>query len=69
MLILMRRTGETIMIGNGVAVTVLSVRGSQVRLGIAAPADVAVHREEVFDRIKAEEQVADSDELERSSAQ
>ncbi len=54
MLILTRRVGETVMIGTEVTVTVLGVKGNQVRLGINAPKDVAVHREEIFERIKAE---------------
>jgi len=54
MLILTRRVGETVMIGNEVTVTVLGVKGNQVRLGINAPKEVAVHREEIFERIKAE---------------
>jgi carbon storage regulator len=54
MLILTRRIGETIMIGDDIALTVLSVKGGQVRIGIAAPRDVAVHREEVYGRIKRE---------------
>jgi carbon storage regulator len=56
MLILTRRVGETLMIGSDVTVTVLSVKGSQVRLGINAPKNVAVHREEVFARISREHQ-------------
>lgn len=52
MLILSRRTGETICIGDDIEVTVLEVRGNQVRFGINAPKEVAVHREEVFERIK-----------------
>ena len=55
MLILTRRVGETVVIGNEVTVTVLGVKGNQVRLGINAPKDVAVHREEIFERIKAEQ--------------
>ena len=51
MLILTRRVGETLNIGDNVQVTVLGVRGSQVRIGVKAPKDVAVHREEVFERI------------------
>ncbi len=51
MLILTRRVGETLMIGDNITVTVLSVQGNQVRLGINAPKDVAVHREEVAKRI------------------
>jgi carbon storage regulator len=54
MLILTRRTGETIMIGENVTVTVLAVKGNQVRVGVNAPKEVAVHREEVFERIKTE---------------
>jgi carbon storage regulator len=50
MLILTRRIGETLMIGDRVTVTVLEVKGNQVRLGIHAPKEVAVHREEVFER-------------------
>jgi carbon storage regulator len=56
MLILTRRVGEAIMIGNDVTVTVLGVKGNQVRVGVNAPRDVAVHREEIFERIKHEEQ-------------
>jgi carbon storage regulator len=55
MLILTRRVGETVMIGNDVTVTVLGVKGNQVRVGVDAPRDVAVHREEIFERIKREE--------------
>jgi carbon storage regulator len=57
MLILTRRVGETVMIGENVTVTVLGVKGNQVRIGVNAPKEVAVHREEIFDRIKREEQV------------
>jgi carbon storage regulator len=55
MLILTRRVGETVMIGEDVTVTVLGVKGNQVRIGVSAPRDVAVHREEIFERIKREE--------------
>ncbi len=55
MLILTRRVGETVIIGNEVTVTVLGVKGNQVRIGVNAPKDVPVHREEVYDRIKREE--------------
>ena len=60
MLILTRRTGETVMIGNEVTLTVLGVKGNQVRIGVNAPRDVAVHREEIFERIKREEQGSQS---------
>jgi carbon storage regulator len=52
MLILTRRVGEAVMIGEAVTVTVLGVKGNQVRIGIDAPKDVAVHREEIFERIR-----------------
>ena len=55
MLILTRRVGETLMIGDQVTVTVLGVKGNQVRLGVNAPKDVAVHREEIYERIKREQ--------------
>lgn len=54
MLILTRRVGETLMIGDSVSVTVLGVKGNQVRIGINAPKDVAVHREEIYQRIHGE---------------
>ncbi|WP_428311660.1 carbon storage regulator CsrA [Hydrocarboniphaga sp.] len=54
MLILTRRVGETVMIGDNVAVTVLGVKGNQVRVGIKAPKDTPVHREEIFERIRRE---------------
>lgn len=56
MLILTRRVGETLNIGIDVTVTVLGVKGNQVRIGINAPKHVAVHREEIFERIKREHQ-------------
>jgi carbon storage regulator len=56
MLILTRRVGETLMIGDEVTVTVLGVKGNQVRIGVNAPRDVAVHREEIYDRIKTEQE-------------
>lgn len=54
MLILTRRVGETLMVGDDVTVTVLGIKGNQVRLGVNAPKDVAVHREEIYDRIQGE---------------
>ena len=60
MLILTRRVGETVMIGNDVTVTILGVKGNQVRVGINAPKNVAVHREEIYERIKREQQGGDS---------
>jgi carbon storage regulator len=55
-LILTRRIGETLMIGDEVKVTVLGVKGNQVRIGVDAPRDVSVHREEIYDRIKEEKE-------------
>jgi carbon storage regulator len=59
MLILTRRVGETLMIGDEVTVTVLGVKGNQVRIGVNAPRDVSVHREEIYDRIKSEREQKD----------
>ena len=55
MLILTRRIGEVLMIGNDVTVTVLGVKGNQVRVGINAPKDVVVHRQEIFERLKRQQ--------------
>ncbi len=63
MLILTRRVGETVMIGDDVTITVLGVKGNQVRVGINAPKHVAVHREEIYERIKREQQ--SSEEVEK----
>ncbi|MBR9871474.1 MAG: carbon storage regulator CsrA [Gammaproteobacteria bacterium] len=56
MLILTRRIGETLMVGDEVSVTVLGVKGNQVRVGVSAPKEVAVHREEIYQRIQREKQ-------------
>lgn len=53
MLILTRRTGESLIIGDNVTITVLEVKGSQVRIGINAPKSVSVHREEVYKKIQS----------------
>jgi carbon storage regulator len=54
MLILTRRVGESLIIGDDVTITVLGVKGNQVRIGVNAPRDVAVHREEILNRIQAD---------------
>lgn len=58
MLILTRRVGETLMVGDDVTVTVLGVKGNQVRIGVNAPKDVSVHREEIYQRIQKEKSEA-----------
>ena len=55
MLILTRKIGESLIIGDDIEITVLSVRGNQVKLGVNAPKEIAVHRQEIYERIKAAE--------------
>ncbi len=61
MLILTRRVGESLMVGDDITVTVLGVKGNQVRIGVSAPRDVAVHREEIYNRIQSDDKPAEQE--------
>jgi carbon storage regulator len=58
MLILTRRVGESVVIGDDIGVTILGVKGNQVRIGVTAPKDVTVHRQEIYERIKSEQEAS-----------
>ncbi|MCP4876154.1 MAG: carbon storage regulator CsrA [Gammaproteobacteria bacterium] len=64
MLVLARRVGESLMIGDDVTITVLGIKGNQVRIGVNAPMVVTVHRKEIYEHIKAEEERAKQEEQE-----
>ncbi len=66
MLILTRRVGETLMIGDDIKATVLGVRGNQVRIGVTAPKETAVHREEIYDRIQEDKKKAAASNVEKA---
>ena len=68
MLILTRRAGETIMIGDEVTITVLGIKGNQIRLGVNAPKEIAVHREEIYERILVEREQAEGQDREQTEA-
>ena len=68
MLILTRRVGETLMVGDDVTVTVLGVKGNQVRIGVNAPKDVAVHREEIYERIRKENDAGEANKVDSGNS-
>lgn len=60
-MLLSRKLGETIIVGDEVRITVLGIKGGQVRIGMEAPTDITIHREEIYQRIKAEQQLKEED--------
>tara|TARA_R110002073_G_scaffold10854_4_gene50876 strand:+ start:213 stop:464 length:252 start_codon:yes stop_codon:yes gene_type:complete len=66
MLILTRRIGETVVIGDNINITVLGVKGNQVRLGVNAPKEVSVHREEIYQRIQFEKEAGDAGDVDEA---